>query len=162
MEGVPGQALELRQPNLGESPEAPVDVDGSAGELVPGMVDAFVAEVNQAATPAVDDRARPDRGFAASVRDNLDVDLTLALEDTENDRLAVGAAAAPTLAPTRRSFRRSPLCRTADAGPGKHARSLKARPVHGVAVQAARRLEGGRRRSSGRSRGFWPRKSANA
>ena len=33
VEGAPGQAFELRQPDLGKSPEAPVD--GSAGELVP-------------------------------------------------------------------------------------------------------------------------------
>ena len=51
MEDAPAQALELRQTDLGESPEAPVD--SSVGELVPGMVDASVAEVDQAAAPAV-------------------------------------------------------------------------------------------------------------
>ena len=63
------------------------------------------------------------------------IDLALALEDVENDRLAVGAAAASAPDPTRRSF--PPQRRTAGAGPRRHARSLKARPVHGVAVQAA-------------------------
>ena len=51
VEGASGQALELRQPDFGESPEAPVG--GSVGELVPGMVDASIAEVDQAAAPAV-------------------------------------------------------------------------------------------------------------
>ena len=50
VEGASGQALELCRPDLGESPEAPVD--GSVGELVPGMVDASVAEVDQAVIAA--------------------------------------------------------------------------------------------------------------
>ena len=37
VEGASGQALELRQPDFGESPEAPVG--GSVGELIPGMVE---------------------------------------------------------------------------------------------------------------------------
>ena len=46
VEGAPRQALELRQPDLGESPKVPVDVDGAVGELVLEMVDVSVAEVN--------------------------------------------------------------------------------------------------------------------
>ena len=59
VKGVLGEALELRQADLGQPPEAldAVDVNGALGELVAGMIDAevAVAEVDQAvvAAPAV-------------------------------------------------------------------------------------------------------------
>ncbi len=59
VEGVPRQSLELRQPDLGQAPEAfdAVDVNGVVGERVPGMIDAevTVTEVDQAVatSPAV-------------------------------------------------------------------------------------------------------------
>ena len=106
------QALELGQPDLGQAPEAfdAVDMDGSPGELVAGMIDTDVAiaEIDQAvvAAPAigVDDGARVDpaadntlEGGLGAVRDDLGVDAALALKDAENDRLAVGAAPPPAL-----------------------------------------------------------------
>ena len=44
MEGVPWQALELRQTDLGHAPEAldAVDMDRAPDELVPGVIDAQV------------------------------------------------------------------------------------------------------------------------
>ena len=116
MEGVPGEALELRQADLGQAPEAfdAVDVDGAVGELVFGMIDAevAVAEIDQAvvATPAigVDDGpgVRPSaddalQGRPREVRYDLGVDLAPALEDAEDDGLAIGAAPAPALDPAR-------------------------------------------------------------
>ena len=59
MEGVSGPVLELRQPDLCPAPEAldAVDVNGTLGELAPGMIDAEVAiaEIDQAvvAAPAI-------------------------------------------------------------------------------------------------------------
>ena len=59
MEGVSWQSLELRQPHLGEAPEAfdAVDMDGAFGELVGGAIDAEVAiaEIDQVfvAFPAI-------------------------------------------------------------------------------------------------------------
>ena len=45
MEGVSGEPFELRQPDLGQAPEAldAVDMNGALGELVAGMIDAEVA-----------------------------------------------------------------------------------------------------------------------
>ena len=45
MEGVFGQALELRQPYFGQAPKAfdAIDVYASTGEFVLGMIDAVVA-----------------------------------------------------------------------------------------------------------------------
>ena len=92
-------------------------MDGSVGELVPGMVDASVAEVDQAAAPAVGGPC-PARSRLCSVsQSGLGADLTLASEDAEKDRLVTDAA--PTPDAPRRSFPR----RTAGAGPR---RSLKA------------------------------------
>ena len=68
MECVSGQAIELRQPDLGQAPEAleAVEVDGTLGELVPRMInpEVAIAEVDQTVVtgPAigVDDGARVD------------------------------------------------------------------------------------------------------
>jgi len=112
-EGLGGYAVELGEPALGAAPERldAVDVVLALGELVVAVVDPEVpvkADVNQAivTSPAVrmDDGANvhlaPDhrlqRGFGA-VWDDFGVDLALALEDAENDRLA--ARTAPALAP---------------------------------------------------------------
>ena len=118
VEGVSRQALALGQPDLGQAPEAfdAVDMDGSPGELVAGMIDTDVAiaELDQAvvAAPAigVDDGARVDpaadnplEGGLGAVRDDLGVDAALALKDAENDRLAVGAAPPPRRAPKKLS-----------------------------------------------------------
>ena len=87
MEGVPGQALELRQPNLGESPEAPVYVDGCVGELVPGMADASVPR--STGPPRQLSGPGPARPRLCGVgQSGLGVDLAPAFEDAENDRLA--------------------------------------------------------------------------
>ena len=157
MEGAPGQALELRQPDLGESPEAPVYVDGSVGELVPGMADASVAEVDRAAAPAVGTGPGPTaalRRWPVRARRRPGPGVRRCRKRPS------GTAAAPALDPTRRSF--PPQCRTADAGPCRPVRSLKARRFTVLRFSPLRRLAGGRRRSSERSRGFWPRKFANA
>ena len=115
MEGVLGEALELRQADLGQPPEAldAVDVNGALGELVAGMIDAevAVAEVDQAIVAAlavgVDDGARIHpaaddalQGWLRAVGNDLGIDLALALDDAEDDALAVGAASAPPLDPT--------------------------------------------------------------
>jgi len=68
MEGVFGQALELRETDFGRAPEAfgPVDMDRVPGELVLGAVDAeaAVTEVDEAVVSApavgVDNDARVD------------------------------------------------------------------------------------------------------
>ena len=115
VERMTRHALELREPVLGEGPEAldAVDVRPAVGELVLAVVDAQVpgvADVDQAvvAGPAVgvDDgleaHLAPDRlaqrGFL-HVGDDLGVDLAGALEHAEDDRLAPGAAAAFALDP---------------------------------------------------------------
>ena len=164
MEGVSGQSLELRQPDLGEAPEAfdAVDVDGAFGELVAGVIDAEVAiaEIDQTvvATPAigVDDGAEVDpaaddalEGWLRAVRDDLGVDLAVTLEDAEDDGLAVGATPAPALDPAcpeealvdldDPEQRTLGLAGNQDVFP-----QAAVEPVHGVAVQTAqrRRLEG--------------------
>ena len=165
MEGVPGEALELCQPDLCQAPEAldAVDVDGAVGELVPGVFDAevTVAEIDQpvVAAPAigVDDGAGVHpaaddalQGRPRAVRDDLGVDLALALEDAEDDGLAVGAAPAPALDPARPEEALvdldDPEQRTLGLTGDQDAFAQAAvEPVHGVAVQTAqrRRLEGG-------------------
>ena len=165
VEGVSGQALELCQPDLCQPPEAldAVDVDSSFAELIPGMIDAevTVAEIDEpvVAAPAigVDDGtgvhpAADDalQGRPRAVRDNLCVDLALALEDAEDDGLAVGAAPASALDPARPEEALVDLDDTEQgalrfAGKQNAFAQASVEAIDGVAVQTAQRgrLESG-------------------
>lgn len=110
MEQVAADAVELGQTPLGKAPEAfdPVDVALAADELVLPMLDAkvfFITHVDQAVvpTPAIGMDHDPGLDFAANnrlkslfrtVRDDLGVDPAITFEDSEDDRLAAGPAAA--------------------------------------------------------------------
>ena len=108
VEGVAGDAVELGQSSFGVAPEGldAVDVGLEVGELVVVMPDAEVlgvADVDQAviASPAVavNDAGQVDlaanrlqkRGFLG-VGNDLRVDVAVAFEDAEDDRLAAGPA----------------------------------------------------------------------
>ena len=118
-----------------------VNMDGSLGELVAGMIDAEVAipQIDQAvvAAPAigVDDGARVDpaaddaleRGLRA-IRDDLGIDVTLPLEDAEDDGLAVSAAPTPPLDPPRPEEKLSSTSTTPNRGRwASQASSLRSR-----------------------------------
>ena len=107
IEGGLSYTTEPSEPGFGETPEAfdVVDVGLPLGELVPAVVDSQVlaiADIDQAvvAAPVVGvDHAlgfhfasydRLQRGFGAVAHD-LGLDLAVALEDAEDDRLARSA-----------------------------------------------------------------------
>ena len=105
-----GQSLELGQAMFGKRPEAfdALDVRTFGGALISAMLPAQVlgvADVGQAvvAAPAVavDEAAPADlaangfwQGLLATVGDHFGIDAALALEDSQDDGLAAGAAAA--------------------------------------------------------------------
>lgn len=108
IEGYLSHPSEPAKPGFGETPESldAVDVGLPLSELVPAVVDSQVlaiADIDQAvvAAPVVGvDHAlgfhfasynRLQRGFGA-VRHDLGVDLAVALEDAEDDRLARSTA----------------------------------------------------------------------
>jgi|GEM_PF-1588093 len=110
IEGVLGNAVELRQPAFGKAPEGfdSVDVMLSPDELVIAMIDPEVlvkADVHQpiVAAPAVcvDDATdvglAPDNGLQrrfGGVGDDFGVDAIAAFEQTEDDGLAIGSTPA--------------------------------------------------------------------
>ncbi len=121
VEGMFGDAVELKQAAFREAPEAfdAVDVLRSAGELVVGVADPEVlveAEIDQAVvtSPAVgmehgfgSDSAADHRlqsGFG-DVGNDLGVDLVASFEQTEDDRLAAGSSASSAAHATRAKVR---------------------------------------------------------
>jgi len=156
IEGGFSHPTEPSKPGFGETPEAldAVDVGLPLGELVPAVVDSQVlaiADIDQAvvAAPVVGvDHAlgfhfasydRLQRGFGA-VGHDLGVDLAVALEDAEDDRLARSAAPALPLdvACPEERFIDFDLSRKRGLLLGMLGQPFADRPketIHGVAVQ---------------------------
>src|SRR5512141_423722 len=156
IEGGFSHATEPSKPGFGETPEAldAVDVGLPLGELVPAVVDSQVlaiTDIDQSVVAApvvgVDHTLgfhfasydRLQRGFGA-VGHDLGVDLAIALEDAEDDRLARSAAPAFPLdvpGPEER-FIDFDLPRERGLSLGMFGQSFTDRlqeTIHGVAVQ---------------------------